>query len=134
MPQHKKLRARLAEAARRYAKGTKTLIDWLGDGGVPVPERQANLRSLACVDCPLNRPVRWTDLIEAGVAEAVKKQESVRLGADMRLALDSKLGMCKACGCYLKLKLWVPFKHIAANTDDKTVKELHHKCWYFREL
>jgi len=132
--ENQKLHAKLAEAVKRNAKGVEILRDWLGSGGVPVDRKQAELRSLYCVPCPMNERISWRSVFKVSVAKAIIQQERIRTGAEMVLTLDKELGICSACGCYLRLKLWTPLKHILDHTSSDDLGELDEKCWILKEL
>ena len=105
------------------------MLDWLGEGGIPVDREKAYNRALICSNCKLNEKIRWYEFIKAGVAKAIIIQERVRVGADLHTIYDRKLGSCRACRCYLKLKVWVPLETIEENLDPAQVKKLDPDCW-----
>lgn len=107
--------AKLVSRLKNDLRGVAILNDWLGEGGSPVDHDRAERRANTCAGCPNNRPV--TKRIENTVAEAIRKQEEVRHSVELRTSHDSNLHNCQACGCYLKLKVWVPLKHIPDESD-----------------
>ena len=109
---------------RQDAKGAATLAEWIGDGGVPVSPELANKRADICAACPQN--VAKVKKIEKAVAEAILRKEEVRNKMDLRTGNDHNLRMCATCGCYLKLKVWVPKKHLS-NEDFPS------NCWFVKE-
>lgn len=125
--------AALVASASEFKQGAETLLDWLGDGGIPVTEPAANLRAVVCTQCPRNRKVKWYEFIKTSIATAVMAQERIRVGARMSTIFDPKLGICDPCGCYLKLKVWVPIEHIIANLDPAELTELAPQCWVLKE-
>ena len=124
---------RVADSAVKAKVGVKTLLEWLGAGGTPVMQIQAVNRASVCAKCPLNEPVRWFQFLKNSIARTIIAHERVRHGAQMVTRHDQKLGVCSACGCYLKLKVWVKLHHIADNLDPKTKSKLHPGCWVLKE-
>lgn len=110
---------------RQDAKGAATLAEWIGDGGVPVSPELANKRADICAACPQN--VAKVKKIEKAVAEAILRKEEVRNKMDLRTGNDHNLRMCATCGCYLKLKVWVPFKNLRE-------EDFPENCWFWREM
>lgn len=117
--------AKLVDRLRNDVRGTAILADWLGSGGDPVDHVTANGRAAICSGCPNNKPL--TKRIENNVAEAIRKQEEIRHAVELRTSHDGNLHNCSICSCYLKLKVWVPIKHIPK--DDK----FPAFCWIRKE-
>lgn len=132
-PSQPNVLARLAAVVKSSKQGVDTLLDWLGNGGEPVDFRDAHRRARICKECPLNRKTRWWEFVKIGVAKFIRQQESIRLGADMVTIFDDRLGTCKACKCYLKLKVWVPISHIMDNLDPAQFNKLDPNCWVRKE-
>lgn len=132
-PQNQRSLAKLAEAVRSSKQGLDTLADWLGDGGKPVAFELAHTRASVCARCPLNEKTRWFEFIKMGVSKFISAQERLRTGAHLITIYDPKLGTCKACKCYLKLKVWVPLDKIVDNLLPAQMDELDPKCWVRKE-
>ena len=109
---------------RQDAVAAKTLAEWIGDGGDPVSPALAERRAAICAQCPQN--IIRRKKLETTIAEAIRQQESVRSQIDLRTSNDLNLNTCQSCGCHLKLKVWVPLKHLAP-------AEFPPKCWYVME-
>lgn len=73
--------------------------------------------------CPFNRPSKG---LEADVAAAIIEHEEMRQNLDLSLVNENGLNTCGVCGCYLKLKVWVPWKHLRDETDPR---EFPAHCW-----
>jgi len=110
-----------------------TLLEWLGNGAKPVMQIQAVNRAAVCTKCPMNQPTRWWEFIKSGVAKTIAAQERVRHGAKLVTRHDRNLGTCSACGCLLKLKVWVRLRHITDNLTDEAKSKLHPDCWVIKE-
>ena len=99
------------------------LLDWLGDGAKPVLSEEAERRSKICLNCPNNR--RGFGVVESSAAIIKKK---LGLKNKMEAGLDSCLG----CGCYLPLKVWVPYEHIKAwqrTPELEACRKANPNCW-----
>lgn len=118
----------LLERAKSIAGGIGTLTAWLGDGAEVVDQAMAQKRTEICIKCPLNQagPV----LTEA-VAKAIKAQIDLRNHLGLRTQGIKSLRTCKACDCFLPLKVFVPFERIAP--DDEEKKRLDPSCWLLSE-
>ena len=113
--------------------GINTLLDWLGEGGVPVAQFHADERAAVCEICPKNKPGNWWDKLGREVVQVVIAQRRAKEALDLHLKCEPDLHFCEVCHCDLKTKPWVPFSHIAARTKDKTWQELPDWCWLNKE-
>lgn len=121
------------EALKNDAAGLAILREWLGDDSKPVSTLQACARSVSCVKCEMHRPARWWDTIKHAVATAIKRHLEIKNKVGLRVDLEEELGMCKACGCCVRLKIWVPLKHIEAHQTEDVWNKLAPNCWMLRE-
>lgn len=119
--------------ARKVAAGVGVLLDWLGNGGVPVSAEKAQIRAEACATCPKNKQGDLTSWFTVPASELLKKQIEVR--NDMKLATiyDDRLGVCEACACPLKLKVHTGLDHIREHMTPEIQAELDIKCWILAE-
>ncbi|NBW31960.1 MAG: hypothetical protein EBR48_04900 [bacterium] len=117
--------ARAVERVKRTASGARILAEWLGEGGKPVDRTVAQDRIDVCLRCVHNKPTQAAS-IEKTVAEAIIEQEQVRNDMSMILYGEGNAGTCDVCGCYLKLKVWVPIKHLDSSG-------MPDSCWISRE-
>lgn len=128
----KNVAAALVTRLRNDARGTRILAEWLGDGGQPVTFERAEKRARTCAAgdggkrCPHNKVM--TRRLENSVAQEILKHEEIRHTVELRTSQDSNLNNCEACGCYLKLKVWVPIKHIPDEGD-----KFPAFCWQVTE-
>ncbi|MCX6421052.1 MAG: hypothetical protein NT180_01605 [Actinobacteria bacterium] len=116
---------RAAARLRQTAQGARILAEWLGDGGTPVDRRQAQDRIDTCNRCIHNKPTDARSITKT-VAEAILEQEQARNDLAMFLQGEGLAGTCDVCGCYLKLKVWVPLSYLG-----KT--EMPDNCWISQE-
>lgn len=122
--------AALVAAIRRLrqdAKGARVLVEWLGSGGEPVAPERANARATVCTTCPHNVAGHK---FESAVAETIRRHEEARHKLTLATDSDPHLNTCEKCGCYLKLKIWMPIEKILR---DKPPEDLPDFCWIKRE-
>lgn len=74
-----------------------------------------------------------TSLLKETVASAVRAQIELKNKENLRVDGEKSLGVCSACKCVLRLKVWCPMQTIKANTDEETFKSLHPDCWQLKE-
>ncbi len=117
--------ARAVARIKNTAQGARILAEWLGDGGTPVDRRFAQDRIDICLRCIHNKPTK-ADSIEKSVAEAIIEQEQIRHDMAMVLYGEGNAGTCDVCGCYLKLKVWVPLSYLGGG-------KMPDNCWISRE-
>jgi len=110
------------------------LQDWLGEGMIPVSRQQAQARANVCLACPMNENGRVDEFFKGAVASFIRRQVEIKNDMKLRVEGEKKLHICSACYCILRLKTWVPIKHLAEITDDETLKKFHSSCWIPKEL
>jgi hypothetical protein len=109
--------------------GVATLKDWLGVGGVPVVQDQAEQRASVCKTCPKNKPGNWWDWISREVAHVILSFRRAKAALNLRVKCEEDLHFCEVCHCDLKTKVWVPMERIAKHTSEKVWSELPSWCW-----
>lgn len=112
----------------QIANGLTILNEWVGSGGVPVDKELAQARANVCVGCPLNTD--GGDVTDA-IADAIKQQIELKNQLELRVDGEKRLKACQACGCVMRLKVWVPFAFIAPTAEEKT--KLDPNCWQLTE-
>lgn len=127
-----KLQAGVAEA-KRVITGIKTLTDWLGSGGKPVPHEFAEHRASICATCPKNAQGSLSSFFTEDASEVIRRQLAIRNDMELSTTHDEKLGVCSACSCPLKLKVHAPLNHIMANLKDSARVNLEKRCWILHE-
>ena len=132
----RKNRMNLLDELRKTGTGLNLLADWLGEGGYTVPEPRAARRGATCLDncCVENREPGWWDRCQNAIALIIRHQLELKKKLDLELPREDTLHMCRACGCCLKLKVWVPLDHIRRHTDIKQLAHYPEYCWIRREL
>jgi hypothetical protein len=116
--------------------GMAILRDWLGDGGQPVEKSHAEARSRLCLQCPEHRPAKWWEIFfKDPVARSIRRTLEIKRKADLRLTIEESLGMCRVCGCCMRLKCWTPAAYIAEHTSEEKLAEYPKTgCWIRTEI
>lgn len=117
----------------RIVAGVRTLLDWLGSGGRPVNRELAEKRAEVCSGCPMNGKGDWTRFFTVPASQKIKTQLEIKNELKLETPSDEKLGVCEACLCPLKLKVWTPIKHILKEMDEATTSKLDGRCWIPKE-
>lgn len=122
------------------AKGAAILLDWFGDGGVPVEDFKAEARAEVCEKgcdgkgCPKNRFPKWWESAKQAVAERIKEALAVKNRMELSVSNEDSIGMCAACTCSLPLKVWTPIKHIKEHTTPEQLAKFPSFCWQKLEI
>lgn len=134
VPQHGlQLKKKLVSVADRVKTAAEIYADLFGPGGKTVPIEEAERRASICVQCKANDT-------SGGFAkyfiEALSKSIMGALGMMKNLNLhtsqDAELGVCTACSCPMKAKVWPELSHIRNHTDAETMEKLNlanPQCW-----
>ena len=112
----------------------KILTDWLGDGGLPVPSKQAESRADVCLSCSFHKPDRWWETAKEKIADVIKLHLETKNQMKISVPQEEKLGMCRACGCCVRLKAHVPIEHIQAHTSKEQKAKYPPWCWVLKEM
>jgi len=134
-PQQQWLGRKLRESAaavRKLVAGIGVLTDWLGDGAEPVSPEVAEPRAATCAGCPKNRPGNLGDFFTTEASELIRKQLEAKSDMNLSTKSDGSLGVCSACLCPLKLKVWTPIEHVLKHTSDEVKKQLDERCWILK--
>lgn len=117
------------------AAGAAMMTDWLGDGGIPVPQSKADERASACLVCPKNvDPTWWERMTKDPIADVIRHQLEIKNSMEMRVEGEAFMGMCQPCGCCTRLKVWVPIKHVKAHTAQDVLESFPAFCWQLNEI
>jgi hypothetical protein len=124
----------------KTANGLRVLTSWLGSGGTPVPQEQAEARSWTCVagndgnPCPSNVSPNWWEKSTGAIAETIRETLRVKHDASLTVRNEAKLFMCQNCGCALPLKVWTPIHHVRTVLSKESISNLPSYCWMKTEL
>ena len=116
------------------AHGAYVLTKWVGSGHLPVPAWKAVRRALVCEKCENNRSATgWKDRVTAEAAKTVKAIFKYKDNAHLKVPNEDKIGVCSACDCPLKLKVWIPLDVIWDNTPETELAKFAKGCWILEE-
>lgn len=96
-----------------------TAASWIQSGGKFVDEAEAERRAEICRTCPLNGNYMRGRCPTCFARAAVKL-----IGSTLKNRYFPKLKYCKACGCDLNVKVYIPLNVI----NNKGVEYPDH-CW-----
>lgn len=121
--------------------GAQLLGDWLGDEGHPVSQMVAEARSKRCTrggkdgaPCPKNVAPKWWETTKGAVAEWIRGELALKHAMELKVSEEDNLHMCSACGCAMRLKVWVPTEHLKRHTSQKVINMTPDFCWMRSEL
>lgn len=113
--------------------GAEILVDWISSGGEAVGAELAHQRAAVCASCPLNKSGDLLSFFTKPVSEVIRKLQSRRLEWKLETPYDDKLGVCQACQCPLKLKVWMPIGRIKQKLSPEVMSALDKNCWIHKE-
>lgn len=134
------LTVNVLEELRHDIEGALLLDDWLGEGGEPVSQTQADYRADQCLHgnggdpCPLNIEPNWWDRVKEAIADTIRAELELKKRINLRVIGEPELAMCKPCGCCLKLKVWTPIKHIKKHLSEESLDQMPNFCWQKIEI
>lgn len=131
--------SKLAEAGakvRNIWAGLRNVGEWIDSNAPTVTQEVADSRGNICLSCPKNGKGDFTAWFIAPVAGAIKRQVEKINARNLKTANDEKLGVCEACTCALKVKVWEPIDFIKKHTSDETLDKLRTApaCWVVVEI
>ena len=100
---------------------------------MPVSKGQAAHRAGVCAAgdagkrCPHNKASGWslTTATAAFIQREAEKQNQLKLHVEN----ERELGVCDCCGCYLPLKVWVPWLTLYKHLSDDQFRKFPGFCW-----
>ena len=125
-----------AGKAKRIWAGVKTLNDWIDSGEPAVEQEEADHRAGICVACPLNGQGGLEVWFTAPASEAIKRQFQKLEARKLATPHDATLGICSACSCPMRLKVWTPMHFIKEHLSPDVIAELRNgkDCWIVAAL
>jgi len=129
--------AGLKRAADAVKSGAGIWRDLFGPEGKMVSRDQAEARAKVCVACPLNKTEGGLGqyFVETLVAQ-IQSVYGTLHDLNLHTSLDDKLGVCEACSCPTKAKVWPATSYILAHTKPEVKARLHPdnpECWILTE-
>jgi len=104
--------------------------DLFGPDGKVIAKEEAERRASVCVACPKND-------VTGGLTKYFVKETARELmlvagmlkDMDVSTSLDDKLGVCQACECPLRAKIFVRNDILKKHIKSDQVAKLHESCW-----
>ncbi len=131
-------------AARAIRTGAETITDFMDSGESPVAQELAESRAAVCAcmtkdpdgtthPCPLNGKGDLSRWFTIPAAERIRKQLEIKEKRNLRTSQDALLGVCEACLCVNRLKVWFPLALIVKHMTEDVKAQLHPSCWVLAE-
>ena len=117
----------------KLAAGAETLVEWLGEGGVPVDKTLADKRAAICATCPKNSKDDFTRWFTIPVSEAIRMEIQRKGEMKLETPSDDRLGICSVCTCPMRLKVWTPLHNINNNMPADIKAALPPHCWVVKQ-
>ncbi len=125
--------SRIGRYGRNVAAAVSTIAEWEIAGGRVVTQQQADARAAVCVKCPKNVKGDLLSFFTKQAARLIALQLDTKNNMKLATALDAQLGICDACGCVNKLKVWCPKDIIDLKMAPEIKAQLDPACWIFHE-
>jgi hypothetical protein len=119
----------LPQNAARVVAGIRTIARWEMAGGQAVDDKLANARAKVCSTCPKNDYVDISTYFTEAAAKLILLELEHRNKRKLRTDFDPLLGICSACGCVEKLKVFAPLDIILSEMKPEAKAALHESCW-----
>lgn len=119
--------------AKNVAAGAKTLANWIGSGAQPVTPSLAEARAKVCSKCPVMQQGDMSNFFTRATSEIIRMQVQTAQELDMVTPYDKQLGVCGACSCPMRLKVWVGLTPILEGILPEAKAALDVKCWILDE-
>lgn len=124
----------MIEEIKKTAAGALILRDWLGPAGQPVHTTIAERRAALCRKCQQNQPGRWWETAKDKIADAIKLHLETKNAISLHVEHEEETGMCRQCGCCIRLKVWCPIQLIKNHTGYKQLAKYPDHCWIKNEI
>jgi hypothetical protein len=125
----KSLLGNVVDKARAMRAAASTYLAMFGEGGLAAQE-EASARAAVCSICPQNDKSKtlWAWFADSAAKDITQVIEHLK-GISMTTPLDDQLGVCKACECPMKAKVWARLDHIVKHIPKDVVPKLDGECW-----
>jgi len=134
--QKKSLYGRVAAVVGKGRAAMSAYTSMFGTEG-PVARDLAERRAEVCVGCPQNdKKTGFQDYFAAGAATAIMGILGALKDLNHKTSHDGELGICKACDCPLRAKIFVSNKNIVKNMPEEVWPKLERdkvRCWVLSE-
>lgn len=121
--------AAAAKQARNTVAGIGLYLEWFGQAG-PVAQEQANRRAEVCLGCPKHNTKltilqRFNEIASKPIMQAL----GILNDLELHTPSDDKLGVCEACDCPIRAKVWCPIGVITNHIRPEAKAALAENCW-----
>ena len=123
----------LSSRAAQLAAGIKTIAAWELGGGNVVKREVANARAKICAACVKNEQGDLSTFFTEQAARLIRLQLETKNNMKLHTDFDPLLGLCSACGCVCKLKVWAPLDIIRKEMKPEVKAALAGNCWVLTE-
>lgn len=116
--------------------GKDILFDWEESGQPPVAQELANKRADTCAICPKNGRGGLSRYFTVPVAAIIQARLERLHQVKMQTPLDNQIGVCEACLCPLRLKVWTPMEFLLKHTTPQqwdAFQKAEPRCWMHTE-
>jgi hypothetical protein len=117
----------------QLAVGISTIREWEIAGGNVVDRDKANARAKICSSCIKNESGDLLDFFTSKASELIRLQLESKNNMKLNTDLDPLLGICSACHCPMKLKVWCPLDIIKSKLPKESSDALASECWIRHE-
>lgn len=117
----------------RLAAGIKTIARWELAGGNVVNRDKANARAKICSTCIKNEMGDLSTFFTEAAARLIRLQLETKNNMKLSTDFDPLLGLCQACGCVNKLKVWAPLDIVRSEMKPEIKAALAAQCWVLNE-
>lgn len=126
----------VAGKAKKVWSGVKIISDWEEAGYPAVDQSMADSRAKTCSECPLNGKGDFTKWFTVPAAEAIKRQVEKFNLRKLSTPHDGNLGVCEACSCPLRTKVFCPIEFVKKHTGEEILNDLKNgkNCWIVSEM
>ena len=114
---------------KKLAAGAALLFEWEESGQPPIEPAAAETRAEICTRCPKNNPEHLSRFFTGPVSRLMQGKFARLHGMNLKTPHDDKLGICDACLCPLKLKVWTPIELVVKHLQPDARAELWEQCW-----
>jgi hypothetical protein len=121
--------AKLAHVVGAVQTAKDVLFDWEESGQPPVAQGLANKRAETCVACSQNGRGGLSRYFTVPAAALIQSRLEKLHAMKMETPNDGQLGVCDACLCVNRLKVWTPIEFIKQHTTPEIMAKLDKNCW-----
>jgi len=123
-----------ASAADRLSAGAAMWRELFGPDGRTVDSALATHRASICASCPQNdTTTSLFNIFVSAIASALGSLFTLLKEKQLTTPHDDRLGVCRACLCPMRAKVFIDVSRIEAHTDERVWNSLDPSCWMLSE-